>query len=123
MSNATSATISWNLQLSVNPGKLEEFRSLMHEMVNSTRGEEGCLSYEWFLSDDGSVCHLNERYADSDATLTHLGIFGSKFAERFMACVTPTGVTVYGSPSDQLRGALEPFGAAYLGPFGGFTAR
>lgn len=118
-----SETISWNLQLSVNPGKLEDFRGLMHEMVDSTRAEEGCLSYEWFLNDDGSACHICERYADSDATMVHLGHFGSKFAERFMTCVTPTAFVVYGRPSDQLRGALDGFGPAYLGDFGGFTAR
>ena len=95
----------------------------MHEMVESTHAEAGCLSYEWYVNDDGTACHLNERYANSDAALEHLGNFGSKFAERFLACVSPTAFTVYGDPSDDVRIVLDGFGARYLGPFGGFSAR
>ena len=123
MANSMSDTVSWNLQLSVHPGKLEDFRSLMHEMVASTREENGCLSYEWYVSDDGAACHLNERYADSNAALEHLGNFGSKFAERFLACVSPTSFLVYGDPSQEVRGVLDGFGARYLGHFGGFASR
>jgi len=115
-----SDSISWNLQLSVNPGKLEDFRSLMDEMITSTRKEKGCLRYEWYLSSDESACHILENYVDSSAALEHLGTFGSQFAERFLACVSPTGFSVYGDPSDEVRGVLDGYGAQYLGPFGGF---
>lgn len=117
MSNA----VSWNLHCSVQDGKLDESRALMAEMVEATRQEAGALGYEWFLSPDGATCHINERYADSAATLEHLGTFGAKFAERFLACFAPTGLHVYGEPSDEVRGALESFGAVYLGTWGGFT--
>jgi hypothetical protein len=53
--------------------------------------------------------------------MIHLGAFGSKFAERFLSCVEPTGFSVYGDPSDDVRGVLDGFGAVYLGPFGGFA--
>jgi hypothetical protein len=29
--------------------------------------------------------------------------------------------TVYGTPSDELRGILDGFGATYMAPFGGFS--
>jgi quinol monooxygenase YgiN len=116
-----SDVISWNLQVSVREGQLEPFRALMEEMVASTRAEPGTLSYEWYLSADGSACHFCERYADSDAALAHVGNFGSRFAERFMACVQPTGFSVYGNPNDQVRAALDTLGAAYFGWFGGFS--
>lgn len=45
----------------------------------------------------------------------------AKFAERFLACFAPTGLHRYGEPSDEVRGALESFGAVYLGTWGGFT--
>jgi hypothetical protein len=93
----------------------------MHEMVESTRSEPGTQAYEWFLSGDGAVCHVYERYADSTAAMAHLGTFGSKFAERFLECVEPTGLYVYGDPSDEARAVLDGFGAVYLGPFGGFS--
>lgn len=112
--------ISWSLHLSVREGCLDDFKSLVPEMVESTRGEEGALIYEWFLSPDEKTCHIYERYADSAAALTHLGIFGARFAERFLACLEPTGFFVYGDPSPEVREVLDGFGAAYLGQFSGF---
>ena len=116
-----SDVVSWNIRLSVQDGKLDEARALMAEMVEATKQEAGALGYEWFLSPDGTTCHINERYADSAATLEHLGNFGANFAERFLACFAPTGLHVYGEPSDEVRGVLDGLGAVYLGTLGGFT--
>lgn len=116
-----SSTVSWNLQLAVQEGRLDEARKLVSEMVEATRQEPGTVGYEWFLSEDGSVCHICERYADSNAAMVHLGNFGAHFAERFLACFTPTAFYVYGAPSDEVRSVLDGFGATYLGTLGGFT--
>ena len=116
-----STVVSWNLQLAVRDGRLDDFRSLMNEMVEFTRAEAGAQAYEWFVTEDGTACHIYERYADSDATMVHLATFGSVFAERFLSCVEPTGFSVYGDPSDEVRGVLDGFGAVYMGWFGGFT--
>lgn len=112
--------ISWNLKLSVNDGQLEQFRDLMNEMVEHARAETGCMTYDWFVMADGSEVHIQERYADNDAVLVHLGNFGANFAERFMALVTPRSFVVYGPASDAIREALTPMGAVFLKPFGGF---
>ncbi len=116
-----SKAVSWNLRLSLREGRLGEARALMDEMVASTRNEAGALGYEWFLDRDGTTCHILERYADSDAVMAHLGVFGARFAERFLQCFTPTGLVVYGDPSAEARAALDGFGAAYLGTWGGFV--
>lgn len=116
-----SSAVSWNLRVAINEGRLEDFTSLMHEMVTATRGEDGTQGYEWFLSEDSAHCHLNERYADSDAAMQHLGNFGTLFAERFLGCVTPISLDVYGEPSDQVREAMAGFGAVHYSTFGGFT--
>ena len=116
-----SDTVSWNVHMSVREGQLNDARELMTEMVESTCGEVGTLGYEWFLGADGTVCHLNERYADSDAAMVHLGTFGAKFVERFLGCFEPTSLHVYGEPSDEVRAVLDGFGAVYLGTFGGFS--
>lgn len=115
-----STVISWNLELTVRDGRLGDLRALMHEMVESTQSEPGAQAYEWFLSDDESMCHIYERYSDSEAALAHLGTFGARFADRFLGCVEPTRLHVYGDPSAEARVALDGFGAVYLGPFGGF---
>lgn len=116
-----SNVISWNLQMSVREGHLNDVRKLVSEMVAATRQETGTQGYEWFLSADGKRCHINERYADSGAVMVHLGNFGAKFAERFLACFEPTAFSVYGEPSAEVRAALDGFGAAYLESLGGFN--
>jgi quinol monooxygenase YgiN len=112
--------VSWNLQLLVRDGHLDDARELMNEMVSATLEEPGSQGYEWFLSRDGKLCHINERYADSDALMVHLGNFGSKFADRFLTCFEPTSFSVYGEPSAEARAVLDGFGANYLGWLGGF---
>jgi quinol monooxygenase YgiN len=116
-----SSVVSWSLELAVRDGRLDDFRSLIQEMVESTESEPGTQIYECFVSGDGSVCHLYERYADSESALAHLGTFGSNFAERFLSCVELTCFSVYGNPSAEARAVLDGFGAVYLGPFGGFA--
>lgn len=116
-----SNTISWNLQMSVREGRLNDARDLMNEMVAGTQEEQGARGYEWFLSSDGNTCHINERYVDSEAVLAHLGNFGSKYAERFLSCFEPTSLSVYGEPSAEARAGLDGLGAAYLEWLGGFN--
>lgn len=116
-----SSPVSWNLRLSVHDGKLDDARTLMGEMVAATRNEPGTVGYEWFLSNDGTTCHIHERYADSEAAIAHLQNFGANFAERFLQCFGVQGLVVYGEPSDAARGIMDGFGAEYLGTFGGFS--
>ena len=113
--------MSWNLQLSVQDGRLEDARALMAEMVEATRQEPGSRGYEWFLNSDGTECHICERYADSQAVLEHLGAFGANFAERFLTCFAPKSFYVYGEPTEDARAVLDGFGASYLGTLGGFA--
>lgn len=117
-----SANVSWMLELSVQPGRAADLRALMEEMVSATRANEpGTLDYEWSTNDDGSVCHIFERYADSAAVMVHMSTFGEKFAARFLSLVKPVRFVVYGSPSQPVREALAPFGAVFLQPLGGFS--
>lgn len=117
-----SAHVSWNLELDIQPGREEDFRALMAEMVAATKAAEpGALIYEWSVTADGKQCHLYERYADSAATLAHLGNFGSKYAERFMAVLTPVRFTIYGTPSTEVKAALAGFNPTYVAPAAGFN--
>ena len=116
-----STNVFWLLALNVKEGKSEELKKLMGEMVDATnKNEPDTLNYEWFLSDDGKICHLYERYKDSAAMLTHLKNFGENFAERFMGCLEPTGFTVYGNPDAGVKEALAAFSPVFLPPSAGF---
>ena len=112
--------ISWRVELAVKPGEFENFQALTGEMVEATREEPGTLSYERFVTDDGKFVHVYERYTDSGAALVHLRKFGEIFGERFASMVDRIRFTVFGNPSDELKGLLDGFGATYLRPFGNF---
>jgi quinol monooxygenase YgiN len=112
--------ISRHVELAVKPGQIENFQALTGEMVDSAREEPGVLNYERFVSDDGKFVHVYERYADSAAAVAHLRKFRKNFSERFLAMVVRTQFTVFGNPSDELRGLLDGFGVTYLRPFGDF---
>ena len=113
--------IFWLFEAAIKPGEYDNFKTVMEEMIASTEQEPGTSNYEFFLNADRTVCHIYERYADSDAALTHVGNFGATFAERFMASVEPKKFVVYGPASDELKGILEGFGAEYMTPLDGFA--
>ena len=113
--------ISWHVELAVRPGQLANFRELTGEMVESTRAEPGVLSYQRCVSDDGQFVHAYERYANSTAAVAHLQKFRKRFGGRFLAMVDRTRFTVFGHPSDELRGLLDRLGATYLKPFDDFA--
>ena len=112
--------ISWRVELRVKAGQLGSFQALTAEMVEATRRERGVLSYQRFVSEDGTTIHVYERYADSAAALAHLEAFNERFAERFGAMVERQAFTVFGDPSAELKAALDRYNPTYLKPFGGF---
>jgi len=117
-----SEQVYWVFKIGIKEGELENFKALMNEMVAETQANEsGALMYEWFISEDGSICHMFEKYADSGAVLTHLRNFGVNFASRLMEVAIPKGMTVYGEPDETARKALLKNGAVILAPLGGFS--
>jgi quinol monooxygenase YgiN len=110
--------ISWHVELRVRPGQLDNFRTLTAEMVAATRREPGVLSYQRFVSEDGTTVHVYERYSDSGVAVAHLEAFAKRFAGRFSKMVERKTFTVFGDPSAELRSMLDRFDAMYLKPFG-----
>jgi quinol monooxygenase YgiN len=105
----------------IKPGQLDNFRAVVKDLVAATRANEpGAMAYEYFVSPDGTTCHIYERYVDSAAVMAHLANF-SQFAEQFMAAVEMTGVTLYGDPSDELREAVSGLNPVILQPMDGFA--
>lgn len=118
----SSTEVSWLLELTLTPNTAEAFTTLMQEMVSGTReNEPGTLIYEWSISADGHTVWILERYTDSDAVLTHLGTFSGRFAERFLAMLTPVRMVVTGLPDERVRKALEGLHPAWGVPVGGFA--
>lgn len=113
--------VAWHVELMVRPGVREAFRELTGAMAEATRGELGVRSYERFIRADDMGVHVYERYVDSAAAVAHVRTFQRQFGDRFVGLVDRTRFTVYGTPSVELRGILDGFGATYMAPFGGFA--
>ena len=113
--------ISWQVELAIRPGELDNLRTLTSEMVESTKGERGVLIYERFVSEDGKVVYVYERYADSAAAVAHLLVFAAIYGERFAKLVDRRRFMVFGTPSDALKWILDRFSATYLRPVDGFS--
>ena len=108
-------------EFSIKPGEVDNFKALVKEMVEATQANEpDMMTYEFFISEDDTSCQIIERYVDSDAVMAHLGHFGSKFGERFMALAEPKWSKVCGNPSGELREVMNDFGAMIFTPVGGF---
>jgi hypothetical protein len=70
---------------------------------------------------DGKSAQVHERYADSNAAIRHLASFNENFADRLMELVEPVGMTVYGSPSPELKEKLAGADPVYMDFIGGFA--
>ena len=117
-----SKPVQWVLELDIKDGSLETFKELLDEMVTATNtNEPGALIYEWFIGEDDKNCHINERYADSEAAMTHIASFGRNFAKRILELCVPARMTVYGDSSSEVRDALAGFDAVHMAQIGGFA--
>jgi quinol monooxygenase YgiN len=113
--------VYWLIELAINPGRFEDFKTLLSTMVEATEKDEmGTLNYEWSISDDHRICHIYERYQDSDAVMTHLQAFDIHFAAQFWDAVTPKHLVIYGTPSPQVKEALAVANPVYMTPISGF---
>ena len=116
-----SSHIVTDFELSVKEGKLDDFKAVVNTMIEMTDvNEPNTLVYEWYISEDGSECHLLETFKDSDAFMVHLGNVGHMFDALFESA-TMTRAKIYGSPSAELQQALDPLGVQYFAHFNGVT--
>ena|SRR5579862_205347 len=110
--------ISWVFEAAVKPDGLEEYRTLAREIsADNQAAEPGQEIFEWFL--DGEDVHIYERYQDSAAASAHVQRFVEHFAARFLSLCTPTRMSVYGEPSEELKVAITGFNPRYLEPIAG----
>jgi len=117
-----SNVIEWVLELDVQAGQADNVGPLLDDMVAATKADEpGALHYEYYANADQSKITVLERYADNAAAMAHLGNFGEKFADRFLAAFAPTRFTVFGPAKDDLRAALTGFGAVHMDYHKGFA--
>jgi quinol monooxygenase YgiN len=94
------------------PDKLSEFKRLVGEAVAIVKGDPGCLQYDWFLSEDETVCVVREAYASSDAVMAHMASIGALIAP-LMQLGGGLQIECFGSPSQTLIAAAESLKPIY----------
>jgi quinol monooxygenase YgiN len=108
-------------EVSIPEGKINEFRKLAAEIIDKVEADEpNTFSYEYFLSNDESKCYVVQLYKDSEAVMAHLGNI-SDLAGPLHEVAPLTGLMIFGSPSDELRQALEPVGPKIFEHWNGVT--
>lgn len=101
----------------INPGGRAEFERLAKEAAAyADEHEEGTITYDWYIADDGKTARIYERYESSEALLAHLaGKVGTQILPPIMQVAPMTSVDVYGRASDQLQSVAENFPAILFG--------
>jgi quinol monooxygenase YgiN len=112
--------LNWVCVFNIDPSRFEEFKALVRPIVEATKLEKGCLSYEYNISDDRSAVHIAERFRSSRAAVDHVQNTFGPFAARFMELASLVSFTVYGEPDEEGRKVLDGFNAVYLSNFDGF---
>lgn len=111
---APTSEIFWCYEVAIVPGKLEDFCAVARDIMAMSGKESGTVDFEWCLNPDNTVCHIFERYRDSEALFTHAESFGRLYAERFMEACRPTRFDIYGSPSDAAKAVLAQYKPTYF---------
>ena len=102
-------------RMRIDDGQLERFKHLAQQCVDIVRTQDsGTLEYRIYLNSDGTEAFVHERYSDSDAGLEHMTNIGVMMQPLSEVC-TMTG-EVCGTPTPQLRQALEAAGVTIYSP-------
>lgn len=105
---------------SVNPDGLAQFRELAQRgAAGAQANEPGTLGYEFFLSEDGSDCYLNEYYESDQAFLDHFERV-QPILQESMKVSTLVEAVVLGDPGAEARAMLDHLGAKYYSDCIGF---
>jgi quinol monooxygenase YgiN len=105
-------TVRLNVDLNINDGKLDEFKSLAQTMTDISQKEPGTSCYQWYLSTDSKRCRLVESYVDADAVLAHFeGAAVREYVPQLMEVASVSGFEVYGDPGAKVTEMLAGFGA------------
>jgi quinol monooxygenase YgiN len=100
------------VDLTVNDGQLDAFKSIAQAMTEETKREPGTLGYEWFAAGDGKRFRLVETYADASAVEAHfMGPVVQQWVPKLAAVCAVDGFEIYGDPGPKVAEMAGGFGA------------
>ncbi len=100
--------------LEIRAGQLDAFKQQTAEIVRQIgESDDPPLRYDWFLSDDGTECEVQETYVDADSLLKHQQQIAPAKMKLFQECIDGHTMAFYGEMSPALIGALQAMGTSY----------
>jgi quinol monooxygenase YgiN len=110
--DVTKNAVRFNVDLTINQGKLDAFQAIAQAMILASRKEPGTLGYDWYLSPDRSRCRLIETYADENAVQAHInGPAVQELVPKLIETSSITRFEVYGYPGPKPAEILANLGA------------
>lgn len=89
----------------IKPGKEEEFKAIVEQMVERTATEEKALYYGFTFTDDG-IAFCREGYVDGEAALAHVQNVGD-LLDQLLELSDLTRFELHG-PAEELDKMREP---------------
>lgn len=111
--------VYWILKAQVQEGNADKVRQLAAKFCDQTQQEAGTIAYEWALSEDDSVLHIYERFANAEAALAHIANVGDDLP-HLLALISLDGIECYGAHDDAFRKAVAELPMTYMNTFAGF---
>ena len=101
-----------SVNLTVNEGQIEAFKSIAKTMTEGSKLEPGTLGYEWFAKEDGKRFTLLETYADAAAIEAHFtGVVVQEWVPKLAAVCAIDGFEIYGNPGPNVAAMAAGLGA------------
>jgi quinol monooxygenase YgiN len=110
----TMATIEVRARLRIRDGKLDGFKRQAAEVMRQAKEKDsGTVTYDWFLSQDGTECELREAYVDADAFIEHAFIVREARDALFAEFAEGHKMAVYGDVPPKVIELMNKFGVDY----------
>lgn len=102
-------------------GRLDDFKHYASEMAEfAERNEPGVVSFNYYLSEDGTKGTAVFVFGDADALDVHLDLVSARFQQGY-ELLAAAEIDLLGQPSDRAVAMARSFGAIVKPQVAGFT--
>src|SRR5436309_1982879 len=115
--------IHFRVELTIAPGKIEEFKRLVQDMSRMVEADEpDTMNYQFYLNETETKCVVHETYVNSEGALVHNASIASQtILPKIFSVSKISRFDVYGNPSKELQKVLRSVHPQTYNLFIGFS--